>query len=486
MSARRRPAGTRYMEAAAGDGGWRPGPGAPLGAAALVCVAFLGACNKPSPLERVHERGYLTIATRNTPTSYYIGPHGKTGFEYDLAKKFADRLGVELMAIPVDSFDAVLPMVAEGKADFAAAGVTITPARRERVRFGPIYQQITQEVVYRGGSSRPRSVEDLTDLRLEIIAGSSYAERLQRLALDRPDLDWTAVSGRGIDYLFQRVVEQAIDCTIADSNILSVHRRFMPRLRRAFSLGEPQSLAWAFPKGPPSDLYRAAMDFFDEIKENGELEELRERYYAHVEGFNFVGTHTYLDHIEARLPELRPYFEQAQRETGVDWRLLAAIGYQESHWNPRAVSPTGVKGVMMLTQATARQMEVSNRLDPKASVLAGARYFKRMRQRLPERIDEPDRTWLALAAYNVGYGHLEDARVITEIRGGDPDRWLDVKENLPLLSQERWYKRTRFGYARGREPVRYVENIRSYYEILRWMVERGDPLLTAGPPAEAA
>jgi len=163
---------------------------------------------------------------------------------------------------------------------------------------------------------------------------------------------------------------------------------------------------------------------------------------------------------------------EAAEQTGIDWRLLAAIGYQESHWNPRARSPTGVRGIMMLTQSTMRHLGLKNRLDPRQSIIGGARYIAMMKRRIPDRIPEPDRTWMALAAYNVGFGHLEDARILAQRDGANPDKWVDVKKYLPRLSRRKWYRRTKHGYARGGEPVRYVENIRSYYDILVWYTER--------------
>jgi membrane-bound lytic murein transglycosylase F len=150
----------------------------------------------------------------------------------------------------------------------------------------------------------------------------------------------------------------------------------------------------------------------------------------------------------------------------MDWRLLAAIGYQESYWNPQAVSPTGVRGLMMLTQPTAKHLGVSNRVDPGQSIDGGSHYIRTLIDKMPSPIKEPDRTWMALAAYNVGINHLEDARMITRRRGRDPNRWKDVKESLPLLSRRTWFKKTKHGYARGIEPVRFVTRIRAYYDVL--------------------
>ena len=193
------------------------------------------------------------------------------------------------------------------------------------------------------------------------------------------------------------------------------------------------------------------------------------RTTASTDRFDYIQARVFIEHIETRLPQYRHWFREAAAEIGVDWRLLAAVGYQESHWDPAATSPTGVRGLMMLTEETARSLNVADRLDPRASIFGGARYFVWIRNQIPARILEPDRTWFTLAAYNVGMGHLEDARILTQMHGKNPDSWNDVREHLPLLTQAKWYSRVKRGYARGWEPVRYVENIRGYMDILDWV-----------------
>ena len=194
---------------------------------------------------------------------------------------------------------------------------------------------------------------------------------------------------------------------------------------------------------------------------------MNDKHYGHIEEFNYVDTRMFIQAIEQKLPKYQPLFEKYGQE--VDWRLLAAISYQESHWEPHARSYTGVRGMMMLTLPTAKQMGIKSRLDAEQSIRGGAKYFKRLIGRMPARIPDPDRLWFALASYNIGLGHLNDARKITQQQGGDPDRWVEVKERLPLLKQKKFYKKTRYGYARGDEPVNYVENIRRYYDTLTWM-----------------
>lgn len=438
----------------------------------LLASLALTACGRPaSLLDEVKSGGELVVATRNSPTTYYAGPNGPTGLEYDLAKLFAEELGVRLRLEIPESFDAILPMVIRGDVHLAAAGLTITEARKKLVRFGPSYQSITPQLIYRQGMPRPRNLDELDGI-LEVVAGSSHEERLKELKKEHPGLSWRANRELESEELLALVWEQVIDYTIADSNEFRLNQRFYPELRVAFDIDEPEQLAWAFAHGDDSSLFDAARAFFNRIRADGTLAQLIERHYGHVQNFDYVGTRLYLRHIQQRLPEFIDLFQKAARETGLDWRLLAAIGYQESHWRPKARSPTGVRGIMMLTLDTMRHLGLDNRLDPEQSILGGARYIAMMHDKIPERIPEPDRTWMALAAYNIGFGHLEDARRLTEMNGGDPDKWVDVKKNLPLLAKKKWYKQTRYGYARGHEPVRYVENIRSYYDILVWYSEQ--------------
>ncbi len=440
--------------------------------AILLCCLSLAACGRPDTLvERIKAGGELVVATRNAATTYYEGPQGPTGLEYDLAALFAERLGVKLRMVVPDNFNDILGLVERGEAHIAAAGLTVTPERALRVRFGPTYQIISQQLVYRAGTPAPKSLDDLDGI-LEVIGGSSHEERLRQLQEEHPNLSWMSSEVQDSGELLNLVWEQLIDYTVADSNDVSIHQQYYPELRVAFDIQQPEELAWAFAAGADDSLYQEAVKFFKKLKASGQLEQLLERHYGHVQDLDYVGTRRYMSHIQQRLPEFIALFETASAETGLDWRLLAALGYQESHWDTQAISPTGVRGLMMLTHNTMRLLGLEDRTDAEQSIFGGARYLRMLKDRLPAHIVEPDRTWLALAAYNVGYGHLQDARTITKKRGGDPDKWIDVKESLPLLTQKQWYSQARNGYARGYEPVRFVENIRSYYDILVWESDR--------------
>jgi len=452
---------------------------------------FIAACDllPKSQLDRVRDHGELRVLTRNSGTTYYEGPNGPAGLEYDLTAGFAEYLGVKLKIETPESLSRILRKIQAGSADMAVAGLTVTDERKAILDFSISYQRITPQLVYRVGTRTPRNLDELQG-SLEVIADSSHAERLRLLQDEYPDLSFSENRELDSEQLLNLVWEQVIDYTVADSNEVAISRRFYPELRVAFDISAPESLAWAFPRSEDHSLIDKANKYLTGLKNNGKLEQLLERYYGYVTDFDYVGTRRYMKHIEQRLPAFRRWFKEAGKTTGIDWRLLAAIGYQESHWNPKAVSPTGVRGIMMLTQDTMRQLGIKkSRLDPQASIEGGGRYIARVRNRIPERIGEPDRTWMALAAYNIGFGHLEDARVLAQSDGADPDKWIDVKKYLPLLSRKKWYKKTKHGYARGNEPVRYVENIRSYYDILVWITDRDNvpeprsPALTITTPA---
>ncbi len=285
-----------------------------------------------------------------------------------MAKMFADELGVELTLLIPESFNDLLTKISDNSAHIAAAGLTITEERKKIYQFGPAYQEIVEQLVYNAANKRPRSLSRLNNGILEVVANSSHDERLKHLAKTIPDLSWKSNLELESEELLQMVSDDIIDYTIADSNELSLNQRFLINLRVAFDISEPQSLAWAMPKSDDNSLLLEVRKFFKRIKKSGELTRMIERAYGHVENFDYVGTKIFRRHIETRLPEHQAFFEKAAAENGVDWRLIAAMGYQESHWDPDAVSPTGVRGIMMLTLKTAKEMEIKNRLDPESSI----------------------------------------------------------------------------------------------------------------------
>jgi membrane-bound lytic murein transglycosylase F len=446
----------------------------------ILAGLMLGTCSRmPGTLEQVKRLGVLKVVTRNSPLAYYEGAAGPEGPEYELARGFADRLGVRLEISVARTATAALAAVARNRAQLAAAGLVVRD-EPGRVRYGPVFQHIDQYVIYRVGDPLPKSPADLVGRRVSVLRNSTHAASLRRVAASVPGLEWKELRrGDALD-LLALVAEGKADVTVADSTEFSLGRHFHPDLRPAFKLAESEAVAWAF--GSHADgLVGQVEAYFDDIGADGRLAGILERNRRSLVRYDRVDASNFVTGVRERLPRYQAWFQAAAAEAGMDWRLLAAIGYQESRWDETAVSPTGVQGVMMLTAETALRVGIRNRADPRESITGGARYYRLVERTIPKRIPEPDRTWLTLAAYNVGYGHLEDARVLTQRRGKDPDHWPDVRENLPLLAQERYFTTLKRGYARGWEPVGFVRNVQTYAELLRWMI--ADEAASA-PPGE--
>ena len=446
--------------------------------AALLLLPFLySGHDKLTQLQQAQQRGSLTLLTRNGASSYFIGPDGGAGPEHDIAAEFAKYLGLDLKVEIAEEFGDLETLLKSRQGELIAANLTRTDKRERLFNFGPDYADVTTVVVYRRGNNRPRELEDLLGIRLSVIAGSSYESQLETARETIPDLQWTAVKSTGIEGLLMAIADGDLDATLVDSNIFKPHSQFYPRLKIGFELAHHQHQAWAFLPGDDDSLVQKARSFFRLIQENGKLLAIQNKYDEYNNELDRVGMFQFMKQVRNRLPTLTPVFQEVAEAYDLDWRFLAAMGYQESHWDADAASKTGVRGIMMLTQRTATHLGVKDRLDPEQSIEGGARYFLQMRKRIPKRIPEPDRSWMALAAYNMGMGHLHDVRKLTQKQGGNPDRWQDVNERLPLLSQEKWYRQTRYGYARGYEARQYVENIRSYYDTLIWMETRSHPML---------
>jgi len=437
-----------------------------------MLAALIGTCSAPAPmLDQVLELGELHVVTRDTPTSYFVGPEGPAGPEYDLVKGFADYLGVELVIETVDSVSEIVPQLSLGNAHMAAAGLSMTASRREHLDFGHAYNSVDMHLIYKLGTGKPRSVDEVIGRSVEVVAGSSHSDMMTSLGQVYPDLEWSENTSDEVADLLKKVALGEVEFTIADSTEFNIQRHFYPDLRVALDLKIADPIAWAFRKGDDDSLLAIADEYIIQSGRTGFLAQVNDRYFGHTEKFDYVGTRAFIRHFETRLPRYRGMFEEAGDTWAVDWRMLAAVGYQESHWRSHAVSPTGVRGIMMLTQATADYLDIDDRMDPATSIFGGARFYARQTERIPDSVTEPDRTWMALAAYNVGFNHIKDARQIVEWQGGDPDKWLDVSAALPLLAQRKWYSRVPYGYARGWEPVLYVNNIRAYYNIIGWLTE---------------
>ena len=455
----------------------------------LVLALALHACTKPPP-PAPEKTSELVVSTRQGPGTYYISPGGAAvGFEYDLVSEFARQQGWAVRWDVRDNAEAVLSSIDTASAHFAAAALTESTVHARLLRAGPMLFETPVLVIYRNSRKRPASLAGLSGEKIAILESAGLNLIMLRLKRKLPGLTWQNLDALWPEELLARLDNGDYDVVIVNGMDFELSRSAFPNLAVAFPLDYKQKIVWALPRNASPELVHKMQRFMAEARKNSTIKRIYERYYGHT---NRLGNQDVLGILDRRiklLPRLRRYFHEAQTLTGIDWRLLAAIGYQESKWDPNATSPTGVRGLMMLTGDTADRMGVQNRLDARQSILGGARYLVLMKNVLPRRINEPDRTWIALAAYNQGQGHMEDARRIAQARGDHPDHWADVKAALPLLGRGGYEKVVRYGYARGGEALIFTENVRAYYDILLrterpyrplMSLERGDDTLDEG------
>ena len=439
-----------------------------LGLGVLLAAAALAGCEgEPNGLARVYSHGELRVATINEPTSYYLGAHGPQGFEYRLARAFADSLGVQLVIVPARDRGALRDMLADGRVDIAAAQLTADDNWKRAGLATASYRDIPQLVVQRRGLAPIHNIAGLSGTRVVAREGSPQLDLLRGLrGSGAAYLTWTELPREQADPL-DWVNSGDADYAIIDGTEFTFARHLYPDVTVAFTLPDPRPVQWLVRRSA-LDLRDAANRFFGNARGTGLLARLAREAEAEGSDFEYQQARRFQDDVVNRLPDLRDVFARAASTQSMDWRLLAAVGYQESRWDDHATSGDGAAGIMMLTAATAKAMGVADRTDSAQNIAGGAAYLSQMLQMIPARIAEPDRTWLALAAYNVGFGHLEDARILAQTQGKNPDLWADVSQVLPWLAQERWYNLAKRGYARGWEPVRFVEQVRNYLAVLEW------------------
>jgi membrane-bound lytic murein transglycosylase F len=435
---------------------------------AILASLLLATCSQPPALlERILADGELRVVTRNSPDAYFLGSHGPEGPAYELASRFAESLGVPLRLYTVRTREAAIAEVAAGRAHIAAAGISTGIDLPPGTQFGPGYQLVREHLIYRRRGERPTTIVAAAEGQIEVATGSAHSRTLADLRLQHPDLAWIERDDTDTEEILADVSQGRVQYALASSTEFALNRSVHPELAIALDLSPERAISWVIKTaGHDDSLLDRVNAFFVMARSEGLITELLDRYYGEDDRFDYLLSRSFMEHLDSRLPAYVDWFKEAADQYGLDWRLLAAMGYQESKWDPSAVSYAGARGLMQLTEDTAQMMSSGDRHDARSSIFGGAKYLARMIDTVPRRIPEPDRTWFAVAAYNVGFGHVEDARILAQAQGRNPDRWEDVREVLPLLSQERWYTRTKRGYARGWEPVRYVENVQSYLNIL--------------------
>lgn len=412
---------------------------------------------------QIQQSKKLKVGMINHPLSYFVGSKDTAGIEYDLALAFANYLQVELDVQDYDSSEKLFEALSNNDIDIAAAGLLYQPELNNKFQIGPSYYSASWQVVYKKGTSRPYAIKDLQG-EIIVPSGSAVLPILSQLQLENPNLRWQTSDQYTQEELLLKVAKGEILYTAAMSVDVLSAQHINPNLAVGFDLTDENPVVWYLANSSYSELQAGLLDFMSEAVETGLIARIEEKYFNHLGKFDYVDIKSYLKAIKTILPKYEPLFKAHKGD--LEWQMLAAIAYQESHWDPNATSPTGVRGIMMLTKDTAERMNITDRTNPAQSIKAGSEYLHMLMKQMPETIPQADKIWYSLAAYNMGLGHLLDLRRLTKQLGGDPDNWLDVKKNLPLLAEKRYYTNLKYGYARGYEALQYVENIRRYYNSI--------------------
>ncbi|MEP2911499.1 MAG: membrane-bound lytic murein transglycosylase MltF [Parvibaculum sp.] len=418
----------------------------------------------PQGIENIKKSGTLVVLAREAPTTLYEGADGRTGFEYEMMKRLAKSLGVAVEFRIYETEQGVMDALAARKGHVAAAGLAVTEARKAAFAIGAEYEDVTQQLACRRAGGLPDNINDINGLSVAASAGTPAAEALAVAAEGAEDVA-LHLEDQPAEELLARVVNGDYDCAAVDSLTLKVVNPYHPEIAEAFDISDEMPLGWFLAPGSEDlkDHFRA---WFAGTKKSGALAALERRFFGFLPLFDYVDIRAFKRAVDDRLPDYEKVIRRAARQNGLSWQLLAAVAWQESHWNPEAKSPTGVRGFMMLTAQTARELGVEDRLDPVESIEAAARYLADLKGRLPVSIEEPDRTWFMLAAYNMGLGHVYDARALAARLGRDRDSWTDLRRVLPLLNNAAYAETLKHGRARGGQAVHFVQQVRTYMHIL--------------------
>lgn len=427
----------------------------------LVLLASCWRQPLPFPTPSQHD---LVVLVQDGPLTYTSDDNGDTiGLEHDLIQAFAKDLGVGVRYIAAAP-EEIESRLENGEAHFAATWFSPGVAGKDKASAPILY---SMDIVVQNEAALPiDEVADLKGKTIYVMPGSRAAAAVRALQAQVPEMRVIDYQEGSVFDLLEAVEDSQVDMAVIDSAMLDIAQQFAPSVQASLAIGDERPIAWRFGSRPNSELLARASAFIERARRDGTLDALRDRYLGHVRRLVPADIGKFMERTETVLPKLLPLFHAAQASSGLDWRLIAAVSYHESQWDPNATSPTGVRGIMMLTEETADWLGVANRLDVRESILAGARYLSFLKEQLPPSAAEPDRTWLALAAYNLGPGSFNAARTLATQLQANPDSWFEMKRILPLLAQPKYFQKLKTGRARGGEAVILAENIRSYYDIL--------------------
>ncbi len=418
--------------------------------------------------QAIKASGRLRMLTLNNPASYFMWRGELMGFDYELMKAFADQHELHLTVIIKDNIPQLFEALKSGEGDVIAASLTQSVDRQDLgIHFTVPYLKVSEQVVGRLDGPKVTSLDQLRGRIIGVNPDTVFYSRLQSSL--HGDETIKTVDNATTEELITRMAAGDFDFTVADSHLVAIEKSYHQNVEVNFDLTEESPIAWGIRPDQPA--LKGQLNTF--IKK-----QYRGLFYNVVFNKYFKNDRKIKRYQEGRLvgsSDLSPFDDIVKRYADayrMDWRLLVAQMYQESKFNPKAKSFAGARGLMQVMPRTAKEFGFAELDTPEKGIAAGVVYMNWLANRFPGELDFQERIYFTLAAYNAGIGHVRDARTLTRQLGLDPNRWFDnVEQAMLKLANPQYYKKARFGYVRGSEPVAYVRAIRDRY--LGYLGSRG-------------
>ena len=427
----------------------------------LTLAVMLAACGS----DKTPHASPLHVVIRTTPAAWYFDGNTAKGIDHDLLVRFAASIGRKIEVSHVPNTPAALNALCNPQAQLAVGLLSLPAATKNQFHTAPDYGTVKQQLLYHFKQPRPSSTGDLVMENFETGNEPTQLETLLHIKQHNGDLThWTLHRDFFPHDLIKSMNQGFIEYTIADSHVMTMTKRFYSHIKEAFYVGDELPLHWVFGDCVNAEVAAAAKTFFAGIKADHTLTQILDRYYGHATQLDYPEKLAFIKNVDLHLDQYRDLFMEAADEVNMDWLLLAAVSYQESHWKPEARSPSGVEGLMMVTLEIAQEFGIEDRRNPTQSVRAGTRFLLKLKNRLPPELEEPDRSWFALAAYNVGLEHIKRAMAAAHKEGLNPLLWVEVRDFLRRPAANEWLDAQPLN-----DPFTYVYNVRAYRDLLAWL-----------------
>lgn len=420
--------------------------------------------NKEESRARVKAQGEIVVLTTQGPLVFSRSKNGETfGIDADLLNSFAASNQLKIRYVVLPDEDSILRALRKGEGDVAAARIR-TPGGSSGFLVGPAYEE-SRLSLFCAKKYRIANIRDLTGKRIALLNKDNHRGLAQRISYFSPQAQILVVDNQRTQGLLADLSTKKYDCVIAEDLSGEFYLRFHSSLEKVVPISETYSMSWLLTPDN-QDLLHLMQAWYQRASRNNEVMRILDRYRTYLSTLDSRDLSQFFRNVERILPTYKKAFREAAHQHRLPWQLIASVAYQESHWNPDAVSFTGVRGMMQLTAETAAHLGVEDRTDALQSIRGGSKYLRYLLNKMPKDLNSKDRLALALAAYNVGYAHLLDAQKLAESRGLNPYAWHHLKEVLPLLADPEYAENLEYGAARGHETVEFVERVKAFYNLM--------------------